>query len=357
MHECPYRGQPDSAFWRRSIAGEEGHLVDPVVSAGFQIAPEDRIATAGSCFAQHIARALQGAGFRYLVTEQFEGLIDADVERAYGYGVFTARFGNVYTTRQLLQLMQRAYGEFEPAEPYWRDLDGWLDPFRPFVQPGGFRSELEAQLDRESHLAAVREMFETADVFVFTLGLTETWLSNEDGAAFPVCPGCGAGEFDPDRYRFHNLTASEVVADLDAFLTLLRQRNPNVRVLLTVSPVPLVATMTDSSVLTSTTYSKSVLRVAAGEIAERWNDVVYFPSYEVITGPHARGRYYEDDLREVREEGVSHVMRLFLRHYCGVETDAPLTPMQAPAEVAPTLSQQVADIICDEEQLEAAALD
>ncbi len=354
--ECPYRGLPDRAFWRKSISSVAAGAVDPVVSAEFALSPADRIATAGSCFAQHIARALQGAGFHYLVTEQFDGLIDPDVQRQHGYGVFSARFGNVYTTRQLLQLMQRAHGDFAPAEPFWEEGGGWIDPFRPFVQPGGFGSVVEAELDRRRHLAAVREMFETADVFVFTLGLTETWLSNEDGAAFPICPGCGAGQFDPERFRFHNLSVSEVIEDLEAFLVLLRQRNPTVRVILTVSPVPLVATMTDQSVLAATTYSKSVLRVAAGDVSDRWSDVAYFPSYEVIAGPHAQGRYYEEDLREVRAEGVQHVMRLFLRHYCDIESATPLDTTSV-AAVQPSASQQVADVICDEERLEAAALD
>lgn len=355
-HECPYRGLPDESFWRRSISTVASDAVDPVVRAEFPLGPDDRIATAGSCFAQHIARALQGAGFHYLVTEHFDGLIDPEVQREHGYSVFSARFGNVYTTRQLLQLMQRAYGEFHPVEPFWSEGDAWVDPFRPFVQPGGFGSIVEAELDRQRHLDAVREMFETADVFVFTLGLTETWLSNEDDASFPVCPGCGAGTFDPERYRFHNLSVSEVIEDLETFLELLRRRNPEVRVILTVSPVPLVATMTGQSVLTATTYSKSVLRVAAGDVANRWHDVAYFPSYEVITGPHAQGAYYAEDLREVRDEGVQHVMRLFLRHYCGLESEHPLeTP--APAQNQPSASQQVADIICDEERLEAAALD
>lgn len=356
-HECPYRKLPDESFWRRSIGGVGGSEVDPVVAPGFTIAATDRIATAGSCFAQHIAHALQRAGFSYLVTESFDGLVDPDIQRRHGYGVFTARFGNVYTTRQLVQLIERAYGVFDPTEPFWEEGGGWVDPFRPFVQPNGFGTLLEAELDRRSHLAAVRAMCETADVFVFTLGLTETWLSTDDGAAFPVCPGCGAGRFDPERYRFHNLSVGEVVADLDRFLTLLREQNPSVKVLLTVSPVPLVATMTDRSVLTATTYSKSVLRVAADDVARRWDAVAYFPSYEVITGQHSRGAYYEDDLREVRPEGVAHVMRLFLRHYCGVTAESPEPGGSGSAATpTPTASQQLADIICDEEQLEAAAL-
>ena len=80
--------------------------------------------------------------------------------------------------------------------------------------------------------------------------------------------------------------------------------NPRVKVILTVSPVPLVATAEEAHVLVATTLSKSVLRVAAEVVSARGRDVAYFPSYEIITGPQARGRYFAEDLRSVTDEGV-----------------------------------------------------
>ena len=95
----------------------------------------------------------------------------------------------------------------------------------------------------------------------------------------------------------------------------MRERNPRARFIFTVSPGPLAATAENRSVLESTTYSKSVLRVAAEEVSRGTEDVAYFPSYEIVTGAHARGAYFEDDLRTVAAAGVDHVMRLFMKHY------------------------------------------
>jgi hypothetical protein len=50
---------------------------------------------------------------------------------------------------------------------------------------------------------------------------------------------------------------------------------------------------------------------------QRFENVHYFPSYEVITGAFNRGAYYAPDLRNVLEDGVAHVMRLFLAHATG----------------------------------------
>jgi hypothetical protein len=169
--------------------------------------------------------------------------------------------------------------------------------------------------DRHQHLQAVRRMFETLDVFVFTLGLTECWVSQKDGAAFPLCPGVEGGAFDPDQYRFLNQGVSDVVQDMASFIGALKNVNPCAQIALTVSPVPLMATAeAEAHVLCATTYSKSVLRVAAEMLRKSFANVHYFPSYEIITGSFSRGRYFAEDLRNVTEEGVSHVMRLFLQH-------------------------------------------
>ena len=317
MAKHPYIGLPDTSYWRRSVAGHDGDL-DPTVAAPFGIGPHDKIATAGSCFAQHIGRYLQAVDCAYLVTEPAHPLLDAETAQLCNYGVYTARYGNVYSPRQLLQLFERAYGRFRPRESIWREGAGvFLDPFRPNIQPGGFNSERELELDRDRHLQAVRTAFETLDVFVFTLGLTEAWQSREDGAVFPVCPGVSGGSFSPQRHAFVNFSVSETLADLEAFLAALRHVNPKARLVLTVSPVPLVATAEQRHVLEATVYSKSVLRVAAETLRRQATGVAYFPSYEIVSNGFA-GHYFAADKRSVTEAGVAHVMRVFSAHFLDV---------------------------------------
>src|SRR5208337_3848278 len=197
-----------------------------------------------------------------------------------------------YTVRQLLQLFDRAYGTFQPADSAWPRGDGrYADPFRPQIEPSGFETIEAVEADRAAHLSAVRHMFETLDVLVFTLGLTEAWVAKEDGAVFPLAPGVAAGKMDFTRYEFVNFGVNEVISDLEAFIARLQQVNRDARVILTASPVPLIATYENRHVLVSTTYSKSGLRVAAEETVRRHSNCVYFPSYEIITGNYTRGIY------------------------------------------------------------------
>jgi hypothetical protein len=348
----PYVDIPAHQRWRSAMAQCPPGEVDPVVSAPWRISAVDTIATAGSCFAQHVARRLRLAGLRHLEAESAHPMLSPETATSFGYGLFSARYGSIYTARQLLQLFRRAYGRFTPLDDIWPGENGTLfDPFRPTIQPGGFPTRQEYELDRQRHFAAIRRMFESVDVFIFTLGLTECWSAKADGAVYPLCPGVAAGRFDPERHEFLNLGVRETVEDLDAFLTELRAVNAEIRVILTVSPVPLAATATPRHVWTATTLSKSVLRVAAEEIARR-PGVIYFPAYEIITSPSARGAYFEDDLRSVSAAGVDHVMRLFFGHLVepGVCAD--------PGDVAPAndpfleQAKRAVDVLCDEARLD-----
>lgn len=346
----PYRDLSPEHFWSRAVAGPAAHEIDPVVTGRVQVTAEEPIATLGSCFAQHLARFLRRSGLGYFVTEEGPAGMDAEERLRRNYGVFSARYGNVYTTRQAVQLFDRAYGAVEPglAQAPWRGADGWLDPFRPTVEPGGFPSIEALEADREAHLQAVRRMFEETSVVVFTLGLTEGWRARTDGAVFPVVPGAAGGTFDPAEHEFVNFDAGEVLDDLLGFIDRVHDVNGTVRFLLTVSPVPLIATYTDKHVLTATTYSKSVLRVAAAEAERKREFVEYFPSYEIITGPAAGGRYFAPDLRSTTDAGVAHVMRVFARHHVvGGDTDSAFEAAALASEIS-----RVGDLVCDEELLE-----
>src|SRR5579875_2760435 len=112
----PYSGRPPYAFWKEAVADCPASAFDPVVAAPFEIGRSQRVATAGSCFAQHIAKTLAKQGFNYHVTEAFDPASSVADEN---YGVFPARFGNVYTVRQLMQLFDRAFDRFTPQEDWW----------------------------------------------------------------------------------------------------------------------------------------------------------------------------------------------------------------------------------------------
>jgi hypothetical protein len=352
---CPHSRAPRSSYWAYSVNAVPNDTINPHTEVDLRLTPELKIASAGCCFSQNIARVLQASGFNYWCVEPAPFWLSEAERSTFNYGIFSARYGNIYTPRQLLQLFRRALGEFTPAEPAWVSSEGRVsDPFRPRIQPDGFDSIEEMEADRAAHLNAVRKLMETLDVLIFTLAVTETWLSKVDGAVFPVAPGCGAGTFDPARHEFHNLRVGEVVDDMQQAFKLLHSVNPKARIILAVSPVALQATMTDRHVLQATVYSKSVLRAAAEEVVLADPRVTYFASYEIITATLNNERYYGTDKRSVTDAGVDHVMDCFFAIFApgarpASMAQAAATPLPVNSASAVTIS-----VVCDEDAIAEA---
>jgi len=319
----PYADLPPHRVWKSGVADHTPRTIENLYERKFEIAKTDRVATAGSCFAQHVARHMKARGFSILDVEPAVPGMTEETAQRFGYGIYSARYGNIYTARQLRQLLEDAINlqscgdDAESRARILRDEDvmerdgRYFDGLRPNVEPEGFATPEEVKKSREAHLNRVHEMFKSMDVFVFTFGLTETWRNRQTGTVYPVCPGVLAGTYSDEVYEFYNMTHADCLADFEAVRAHLRAINPALKTLITVSPVPLTATASENHVLTATTYSKSVLRGVCGELAARYEDVDYFPSYELITAPFARGRFFAENMRSVTERGVSNVMRIF----------------------------------------------
>ncbi|MFD7341148.1 GSCFA domain-containing protein [Streptomyces violascens] len=344
----PYRSLPPRSFWRTAVAEPELREIGGLWTPKFALGQDDVILTAGSCFARHIGRALLERGMNWRDAEPAPpGLTRAEREARH-FGVFSFRTGNIYTAAMLRQWLSWAFHEAAPPGEAWIEDSRFYDPWRPSVEPGGHASADAVTQARLATLAAIRGAVTGASCLVFTLGLTEAWRDRADGTVHPVCPGTVRGTYDSGRHVFHNFTFAEVYDNLSAAIALARTANPGLRVLLTVSPVPLTATATGDHALTATTYSKSVLRAVAGQLTQELDHVDYFPAYEIVTGFPFKAVFFEPNLRTVTPAGVDFVMGQFF----DALTRGPATTT-APATPAPrTAPAAVEDIQCDDAVLD-----
>ena len=69
MPSNPYSDLPQSAFWKTGVAQENPHRLERIYKKKFNIMPSARIATAGSCFAQHVSRHLRRNGYNVIDVE------------------------------------------------------------------------------------------------------------------------------------------------------------------------------------------------------------------------------------------------------------------------------------------------
>lgn len=345
----PYSNLPPEAFWRSGVADQPPDAIAGLYRRKFAIERKTQIATAGSCFAQHIARHFRARGFSVLDVEPPPPGLTSEAAGRFGYGLFSARYANIYTARQLRQVAAEAFDRFHPEDAVWEKDGRFYDAMRPSVEPNGLSSPELVMDHRQFHLRKVANLLRNAEVFIFTLGLTESWSHAESGTAYPTAPGTIAGSYDPKIHVFKNYTFSETYDEMRQFFRIARRANPDIRFLLTVSPVPLTATASGRHVLVANTYSKSVLRAVAGQLAQEDDGVDYFPSYEIVAGAQTKGTFYADNLRDVRPEGVANVMAAFFAEH--EAQDAPASA--APSTQAATASSGKDDAVCEDILLDA----
>lgn len=341
----PYSQFPSRNFWRSCELASSFLEVGFDSGKKFDFSSGELFATSGSCFAQHFGKRLMAQGGSVLFTEVEHPLYPPGFD--HGYGLFSARYGNIYTVRQLRELLEQACSRIEMVGDWSLRKDGRVvDLLRPRAVPMGFDSVTEAAADRAFHLGCVRRMLEDMTVFVFTLGLTEAWMHARRGHTYPVVPGSVAGDFDPGLHVFKNFGLDDIVVDLHAVVELVHAVNPSARILFTVSPVSLVATAEPRSVVVSTVASKSILRAAVEQLLPCYAFVDYFPSYEIITSPLSRGRFWLENGRDVTDQGVRTVMDVFF--------SSRLPDLQGRAAIEPLMHKDVVnlsaalDAECDE---------
>ena len=332
----PYDALPADRFWRSGVQQSDPAVMPGIHNPKFLITADDTIVTMGSCFAQHIANWLRARNFNVPFYDSTDHI------RAKS---FSANYGNVYTVRQAVQLVQEARGMWRCSEPAWPVDGGFVDPLRPAQFDTPFPSEARLQAARTDHLKAVHTALSQLDVLVFTLGLTEAWRAIACGSILPVAPGVIAGQIDDNRHEFVNFRYNEVLADLCALHEgILALRGGRAfRMLLTVSPVPLTATASQNHVLSASTYSKSVLRAVAGDFCADHPFADYFPSFELVNNPAAKSAHFEDNLRSVKPDAVAMVMSCFERLCLQSAEDSGVT------------SAGIGDVDCEDALLDAFA--
>jgi GSCFA family len=319
MH--PYKSLKHYQYWNKTFSKFEYEEQQFIVNPGFKITTNNKIATAGSCFAQHIGRYLRKKGINIVYGETPPNFLSEDNPEYEKYFMYSAMYGNIYTIHQFSDLIEQAFNLKPIINDFFISDITSCDLLRPSIINGEYSNKDLEEL-RIHHLKSVFNVFSNIDVLLYTYGLTEGWVNSNDGYAYPVCPGTVGGKYLPEQHHFKNYDYSEIYNTSYNIFKYLKEINPNLRIIVTVSPVALAATYNDRHVAVSTCNSKSILRAVVSGLVSKLDFVEYFPSYDILTSPASLGRYFKRDLREVNENGVAMAMKFFLDNYTvGNETN------------------------------------
>lgn len=344
----PYASQPERSFWRTAVADKGPFELSDIWRPEINLNEKTKIITYGSCFAQHISKKLISREFSWLNLEKAPHGMKPRSEIDFNYGVFSSRTGNIYTSTMLEQWVNWALGEVDVPKEQWCDDGRYFDPFRPRIEPAGFDDPTQLIQSRQVTINAFRRGLVEAGCLVFTLGLVERWINKNEGYEYSVCPGAVAGKFDAGRHVLEVMDYELVRNSLFKSIERIRSVNKNIDIVITVSPVPLAASAGEDHVLTANMYSKSILRSVAGELAKKFDNIEYFPSYEIITSAISRGVYFKKDMRNVNAAGVEAAMYHFFSAFGAASNNRMIS-----AKIRGSHENEGDDVICEEEILDA----
>lgn len=167
------------------------------------------------------------------------------------------------------------------------------EKFRAMVNPFGVMYNPVSVLHTVKKVA--NHTFDTA---VFTLGTNHVYVERATGEIVDNCQKRPQREFEE-----RELTVEECADALREAITLLRQANPKVNIIITVSPIRYAKYGYHGSQL-----SKAVLLLATDKvIKEEGERVYYFPAYEIVNDELRDYRFYKADMLHPNEQAVEYI--------------------------------------------------
>ncbi len=295
--------------WRGTKRGSRVTFVRaPVLRRG------DKVLTIGSCFALEIKHALHERDFdvfpKYAeiafdpatqTIGKLPALDDINHYNSFTIGMeFERAFAGTHCDPEdFVKHSGRAARLFGSLAP-----EIWQDPYRRHI----FASSKEGIIDLSRKLdLCIRDAIMNADVYVITPGVTEVWRNDRNGLYINQAPTpernglCPGFTFEPSSY-------AQNYANLQRVCSLLKEHFPQRKIILSVSPVALKQTFSGSDIVVANMESKSILRAVAGALSREFENVIYWPSYEIVVSRDT----CEEDGRHVRSDVVGAIVDQFL---------------------------------------------
>ena len=176
---------------------------------------------------------------------------------------------------------------------------------------------LPPQWSKENTLEIIR----TSGVFILTLGVAPAFFDRATGEFVLPRPTALNARALAEKYLFRTTTVQENVDNVLYLINFIRSISPDIKIVVTVSPVPLLASFEYESAVQADCLSKSTMRLVAHEVVNNSNieNVLYWPSFEVFrwAGSNASNFYAADDgaAWHVSEEKVAGTIKAFVEMF------------------------------------------
>jgi GSCFA family len=169
------------------------------------------------------------------------------------------------------------------------------------------KKELTASIQKIQR--KVNQYIKKMDVLIITYGTAWVHHHKHLHSIVSNCHKIPASEFEKKL-----LTVDEIAKSFDSLYSLIKRVRPDIRIIVTVSPVRHIK---DTLLLNS--VSKATLRLACHRLATNYQQVEYFPSYEIMMDDLRDYRFYDRDKIHPTEEALDYISHKFSDQYFNPE--------------------------------------
>lgn len=270
-----------------------------IKDAPHNLSPERLVIMAGSCFSDNIGAKMRSSGWPVCVNPC--GVIYNPVSMGV---LFQLALTHRSVRREIISAgLTRREGKYV----------SWL---MSSVAQGSTPEEcVDSVCER---IDILEENLEKADAMVLTFGTSDVWLLASTDRAVGNCHKHPSSEFEKRR-----CDVGEIVALWKGIIRAVRERNPELKVIFTVSPRRYL-----SDGFAENTRQKAVLILSCERLCRELENTVYFPAYEIMNDDLRDYRFYASDLLHPSEQAVEYIWEKFVEAFLDEEERKKLAEME-----------------------------
>ncbi len=258
-----------------------------IESAKVKIGLQDPILTLGSCFSDSM-------GLRF---------------KNHKFNTSYNPFGTVYNPISIFKLLEYCVNNKLPDESGFienEELHAHYDFHSSFsaLDQKNLKKNIQEQINSTHHF------LKTTKWLLLTFGTAYVYERKNNGEIVSNCHKIPAGQFNKKL-----LTQKQILESFENIWQQIVKLNPDIKVLLTVSPVRHIK---DTLALNS--VSKATLRLTCDTLVNQYANINYFPSYELMIDDLRDYRFYKSDMIHPTEEAEEYIWNKFAAAYFDVPT-------------------------------------
>lgn len=246
---------------------------------------QQRILLLGSCFSENIGQKLMG----------------------YHLPCLSNPFGILYNPLSIANALERLMAQQPFGE---EDLFEHQGLFHSWAHHGSFSaaSKTETLTNINTRYQAAASHLKQSDVLLITFG--SSWVYEYRGNTVANCHKVAETEFTRRR-----LTVSEIVSTYTELIKKLSANNPHLRVIFSVSPIRYMRQGASEN-----QTNKAILLLAIEQLAEQFENVAYFPAYEIVLDELRDYRYFAEDMIHPSKVAIDYIWERFVDAFFDQET-------------------------------------